>query len=173
MALSAVREVNCQADSFYCITSHCIILSYIIFMTHLSVMISVYKLNLLLDVGHSGELLHGFGIQMLRKTAPKPQQSAMSNINRAQPHGNPIIWIVNRTAALRVTVSKLQHRHTTSSQEGQNTERDCPLTDFCTHGPELELFTFDSDKKTTREKQNIAFHTRKTKKIKGPQEIIV
>lgn len=122
VALSAVRKVNCQTDSFYCITLHCIILSYIIFMTHLSVMISVYKLNLLLDVGHSGELLHGFGIQTLRKTAPKPQQSAMSNINRAQPHGNPIILIVNRAAALQVTVSKLQHQHTTSSQEFQNTE---------------------------------------------------
>lgn len=46
------------------------------------------------------------------KAAPKPQQSALSNTNWAEPHGNSIILIVNRTPALQITVSKLRHQHT-------------------------------------------------------------
>lgn len=48
------------------------------------------------------------------ETAAKPQQSAVSNTNRARPHGNSIILIVNRTPALQITVSKLPRQHTTT-----------------------------------------------------------
>lgn len=79
-------------------------------------------------MGHSGKLLHGFEIQT---TALK-----LSNVNRAEPHGNPIILIVNRTPALQITVSKLRHQHTTTSMTQcivlvhYCILQDCPLTAF-------------------------------------------
>lgn len=44
------EESNCQRVRFYCIALYCITLSCIIFITHLSVIITVYEYNLLLEI---------------------------------------------------------------------------------------------------------------------------
>lgn len=87
-------------------------------MTHVSVIISVYKYNPQLEIEPWAKVVNSYTGMKSRhpvKAAPKPQQSAMSNTNRAEPHGNSIILIVNRTPALQITVSKLQYQHTTTT----------------------------------------------------------
>lgn len=107
-----VKPVRCCSIEPYWIT-----LSYITFMTHLSVSILFYKYNIWLEtemrvmVGNSNTV---FRIQILSEPSPKPQHSAVRNINRAEPHGNSIILSVHRTPTVKTTVSKIRHQHTTT-----------------------------------------------------------
>lgn len=88
----------------------------------------VYKYNLQLEIEPCAAVVNSYtGLRSRKpvKLHQKPQQSAMSNTNRAEPHGNSIMLTVNRTPALRITVSKLQHQHTTTSWKVQNIQHTC------------------------------------------------
>ena len=115
VALSDARKtiVKCVRCS---IAAYWITLSYITFMTHMSVSICIYKYNVRLEI-------EMWVIEGNSNTAFKSKFSVNfhQNLNnplwgtsKEQSHmATPLSWVYNRTPAIKSTVSKIRHQHTT------------------------------------------------------------